>query len=91
MLGFTFSLGAYAHNELKKENANAVSKYNNKKTDKFNTRLYAEFCMESHVFIGECPDGSQFVGAVAYILSDCDSGQVYGFGVDWISRVDESC
>jgi hypothetical protein len=47
--------------------------------------------MEAHVFIGECPDGSEFVGAVAYILSDCDSGQVYGFALDFISSVDESC
>jgi hypothetical protein len=91
MLGFVFSFGAYAHNEVKKENDEQISKPNNKILTKAQAKLYTEFCMEAHVFIGECPDGSEFVGAVAYILSDCDSGQVYGVGVDWISSVDESC
>jgi hypothetical protein len=91
MLSFIFSFGAYAHNVVKKESTKKVLQLNNKKSNTFHTKLYSELCVEAQVYIGECPDGSVFVGAVGYILSDCDSGQVYGFAVDFISSVDESC
>jgi hypothetical protein len=91
MIGITYSFSTYASNKVKNETNKPALTMASKKLAKDQPKLYSEFCVEAQVYIGECPDGSVFVGAVGYVLSDCESGQVYGFAVDFISSADESC
>lgn len=90
-LGFITSLGVYASDIEKKECIKLISKKESKSTSELQLKVYTEFCIEVQAYIGECPDGSEFLGAVAYILTDCDSGQAYGFFLDYIGDAGDSC
>ncbi len=91
MLGFITSFGVYASGIEKKESVKLTSQKESTPSSKVQIKIYREFCMEVQAYIGECPDGSEFLGAVAYILTDCDSGQAYGFFLDYISDAGDSC
>lgn len=91
ILGFITSFGVYASNIEKKESVKLTSKKETTPSTKVQVKIDTEFCIEVQAYIGECPDGSEFLGAVAYILTDCDSGQAYGFFLDYISDAGDSC
>jgi predicted nucleic acid binding AN1-type Zn finger protein len=72
MLGFTLSIGAYASNEVKKENAKLIIKQNSKTAYKAQTKLnWPELCVEVTVFIGECPDGTSYFAGSFAVLGTC--------------------
>jgi hypothetical protein len=87
LVGFAFSFGAYASNDVKKQKAKQTKKV----STKVKAKLFTEFCLEAEVYVGECADGSLFIGAVAYFLTDCESGNVYAAAIEPISTEEESC
>jgi hypothetical protein len=72
MLGFAFSIGAYASNDVKKENGKLILKQNNRTTSKAQIKLYPPgLCVEVTVYTGECPDGSIYYAGSSVVFGTC--------------------
>ena len=91
VLGFVFSVSAFASNVVKNENTvcspkNCIGKFNKPEQNKF-----IEFCMEVYAFVATCPDGSQFIGFVDVYIYDCATGFTLGAACVYESSYEANC